>query len=81
MIIGAHVGVFEVDGITWQRALGLPLWAMVLASPLAGFLRAAVLDRAVIVIFVVLFGGICALAVSAWRGLYWLLMKRKAARG
>jgi hypothetical protein len=54
---------------------------MILASPVAGFLRAALLDRVVIVIFVVLFGGICALAVTTWRGLYWWLARRVAARG
>ena len=54
---------------------------MILAAPLAGFLRAAWLGTDVVVIFVVIFGGLSALAVSAWRGVYWLLARRRTADG
>lgn len=81
VVMGWHVGVFEVEEIGLGQAIVLPIWSMILASPLAGFLRAVLLDRDVVVLFVLIFGGISALAVATWRGLYWLLARRRATHG
>lgn len=81
LLVGRHVGVFEVQGLSLRHALGRAFWGMILASPVAGFLRAAWLGKDVVVVFVVIFGGISALSVTAWRGLYWMLMKQRAAGG
>lgn len=43
------------------------LLAMALAAPLAGFLRAVLLNGVVIPIFVVALGGVAALSLTAWR--------------
>ena len=49
------------------------LLAMVLAAPLAGFLRAVLLNGTVIPIFVVALGGVAALTMTAWRVIWaWL---------
>jgi len=55
------------------------LLAMVLAAPLMGFLRAALLNGVVIPIFVVALGGISALALTAWRLVWaWLALRELA---
>lgn len=81
VLVGWYVGVYEVEESGLWPVLGRPLWAMVLASPVAGFLRAALLGRDVVVVFVVIFGGISALTVTAWRGLFWLFVRRRAIHG
>ncbi len=59
---------------TWRALL-----AMVLAAPLAGFLRAVLLGATVIPIFVVALGGISALAITAWRVLWAVMAAREYA--
>jgi len=80
-LMGFYVNAFDLHDISLPNALLRPLWGMILAAPLAGFLRAALLGTDVVVIFVVIFGGLSALAVSAWRGVYWLLACRGTAHG
>ena len=53
------------------------LLAIVLAAPLAAFLRAVLLNGTVIPIFVVALGGVAAISMAAWR-LVWAFA---AARG
>jgi hypothetical protein len=58
----------------------LPAWrallAMVLAAPLAAFLRAVLINGSIIPIFVVALGGVSALSMAAWRVLWALLSAR-----
>jgi hypothetical protein len=49
---------------------------MVLAGPLAGWMRALWLGQGVAPIFVVVLGGISALSLLAWRTIYMFLDKR-----
>ncbi len=81
VLMGFYVNAFDLHDISLPNALLRPLWGLILAAPLAGFLRAAWLGTDVVVIFVVIFGGLSALAVSAWRGVYWLLARRGTAHG
>jgi len=55
------------------------LLAMVLAAPLAGFLRAVLLNGTVIPIFVVALGGVSALSITTWRVIWALLAGREFA--
>ncbi len=63
----------------WQQPLQAwrVLLAMVLAAPLAGFLRAVLLNGTVIPIFVVALGGVSALSITAWRVIWALLAGRE----
>ena len=63
----------------WQQPLFAwrALLAMVLAAPLAGFLRAVLLGGTVIPIFVVALGGVAALSMTAWRVIWALLTGRE----
>ena len=51
---------------------------MILASPLAAFLRALLLGGSAITpLFIVIMGGFSSLAIAAWRVGYWLYSKKK----
>lgn len=70
LLVGPWLGVFDEARRQTARDLWRPLYAMILAAPVGGFLRALWLGSTVIPIFVIAFGGICALALAAWRGGY-----------
>ena len=79
LLIAPHLRVFQ-DAVTsdWKE-LWRPFWAMVLAAPLAAWMRGAWLGAPILPIFVVVLGGTSALALLAWRALYWgwrFLVKR-----
>ena len=69
-LIGVHVGVFDPARASDPRELWRPFWAMVLAGPFAGWMRALFLGTGVAPIFVVILGGISALSLLAWRSVY-----------
>jgi len=75
-LIGFHVGVFDPAKTADPRQLWRPFWAMVLAGPFAGWMRALFLGTGVAPIFVVVLGGISALSLLAWRALYLVLSAR-----
>lgn len=77
LLVGWHVGVFDPEKIEHANQLWRPFWGMILASPLGGFLRSAVLGNDVIVLFVVVFGGISAIAITIWRAVYWFITNRR----
>jgi hypothetical protein len=62
----------------WRNPWGAwrALAAMVLAAPMAAFLRAVALNTTVIPIFVVALGGVAALSIAAWRVAWALLASR-----
>ena len=75
-LIGAHVGVFDPARVTDPRQLWRPFWAMVLAGPFVGWLRGVFLASGVAPLFVVILGGVSALALLAWRTLYVFIGKK-----
>lgn len=76
LLVAPYLGVFQ-DGLTrnWKD-LWRPFWAMVLAAPLAAWIRGAWLNAPILPIFVVVLGGISALGLLAWRTLYWIWRNR-----
>ena len=53
-----------------------PFWALIIISPLGGLIRGLILDRVILPIFVIVFGGICAVGLLIWRLLYFGLIER-----
>ncbi|GAB4579072.1 MAG: hypothetical protein Fur0022_18100 [Anaerolineales bacterium] len=74
-LIGVHVGVFDPARAADPRQLWRPFWAMVLAGPFAGWMRGVFLASGVAPLFVVILGGFSALALLAWRTLYYFLTR------
>jgi hypothetical protein len=58
------------------RQLWRPFWAMILAGPLAACLRGVWLETPIQPVFVVVLGGVSALALLAWRLVFWMLISR-----
>jgi len=75
-LLAPHFGVYHSSHIRDVRQLWRPFWSMLMAAPLAGLLRGLWLGRAISPLFVVILGGSAAIAMLAWRFLYWLISQR-----
>ena len=76
LLIAPHLKVYDHDVALDGCQLWRPFWAMVLAGPMAAWLRGLLLNSPILPLFVIILGGVSALAILAWRGLYWLLLTR-----
>lgn len=75
-LIAPFLGVYDPAKAEDWRQLWRPFWAMVLAGPMVGWLRGVWLDQVILPIFVVVLGGVSALAILAWRFAFWLVSSR-----
>jgi hypothetical protein len=75
-LIAPYLGVYNLAWAGEFRQLWRPFWAMVLAAPFAAGLRGAWLGAVILPIFVVILGGISALAILAWRFILWVFIQR-----
>ncbi|MGD9091429.1 MAG: DUF3054 domain-containing protein [Anaerolineales bacterium] len=76
LLIAPHLKVFDLAIVSNPRQLWRPFWAMVLAAPMATWMRGAWLRSPILPIFVVILGGVSALALFAWRLFFWLITTR-----
>jgi hypothetical protein len=76
ILVAPHLQAFDMERAGQTRHLWRPFWAMVLAAPLAAWLRGLWLGTPIIPVFVAVVGGISALALLVWRGLYLVLRRR-----
>jgi hypothetical protein len=76
LLVAPHLRAFDPGYFSQPAQLWRPFWAMVLAAPLAGWMRGVWLNAPVQPIFVLVLGGISSLALLAWRSIYWLLLTR-----
>jgi hypothetical protein len=82
LLVAPFLGVFELRRVADPRQLWRPFWAMLLAGPMAAWLRGVLLNEPIQPVFVAVLGGISALALLIWRSLYWLAtVKKKPADG
>jgi hypothetical protein len=78
LLVAPFLGVYDLALVADPRQLWRPFYAMVLAGPMVGFLRAWILGNVPIMpIFVVVIGGISALSLLAWRSIFWLAFSRR----
>lgn len=73
------LGVYRLDSALKAADLWRPAWAMVLAAPLAAWLRSLWLGSAIVPVFVAVLGGIALLALVAWRLLFLVVWGRRPA--
>lgn len=73
-LIAPHLMVYNKILVQDFRHLWRPFWAMILAAPMAAWLRGIILNTPILPIFVLIIGGVSAFAILLWRGLYWLLV-------
>jgi hypothetical protein len=66
-MVAPFIGVYQLKWATSLNNLWRPFWAMVLAAPMAAWIRGVWLGTPVIPIFVLVLGGVSALGILAWR--------------
>jgi hypothetical protein len=76
LLIAPHLSVYDINNVTRFRDIWRPPWAMVLAAPLAAFIRGAWLGTVIIPVFVVVLGGVNAIAILTWRVIFLLLISK-----
>jgi hypothetical protein len=76
LLIAPYLKVYDRNIVLEGSQLWRPLWAMVLATPMAAWLRGLMLSSPILPVFVVILGGVSAVAILIWRGLYWLVATR-----
>lgn len=77
LLLAPHLGAFDHDKVRQPRQLWRPFWAMVLAGPMAAWLRGVMLGQPILPLFVVILGGVAALGLAAWRATYCVIVNRK----
>jgi hypothetical protein len=80
-LVSPHLQAFDLQRAARAWDLWRPFWAMILAAPLAVFIRAVMLSTAINPIFVVIIGGVAALALLAWRAIFFVLIRKKGSHG
>ncbi|HEX6304057.1 MAG TPA: DUF3054 domain-containing protein [Anaerolineales bacterium] len=78
LLIAPHLGAYDPQRAAQLRQVWRPFWAMLLSAPMAAWLRAIWLNTAVVPIFVVVFGGVNALAILLWRAIYGVAAGRRS---
>lgn len=68
--------LFNLESAQHGGNLWKPLWGMLFASTMAAVLRGLWLQMPIQPIFVLVLGGVSALAIFLWRSLFWLIMSR-----
>jgi K+ transporter len=76
-LLAPYLGVFDLARASDVRQVWRPFWAMILAAPLAAWMRGVWLDASILWLFVVILGGFSALGLLAWRILFALVVARK----
>lgn len=75
-LLAPWFGLFKSEITSNPKKLWRPALAMLFAAPLAGLLRAIILNTVVIPIFVIILGATSALGMILWRGIYFLLNRK-----
>jgi len=80
--VGPLMGVYRFELVQNPTWLWLPAWATLIASPLAILLRAVILNVPILPLFVLIMGGVSAVGMLIWRGLfYWFSVRRSQTNG
>jgi len=75
-LIAPHLKVYDNQKVLDWRQLWRPFWSMVLAAPMAVWIRGVILSSVILPLFVIILGGVSAVGILVWRGLYLLVLHR-----
>lgn len=70
------IGAYDQKTLGDASQLWRPFWAAILSAPMGGLLRSLAMGTAVVPVFVIVMGGMLALALLAWRVVFFLLLRR-----
>jgi len=74
-------GAFREVVVSDPQKLWVPVWAMLVATPLATFLRGVWLNQPIIPIFVAVMAAVSSFGILIWRVIYLLLLRKKLNHG
>ena len=77
-LIAPWLGLFNEKTTSESKQLWRSPLAMLLAAPMASFLRAAFLNSVALPLFTLILGGSAAIGMFIWRGAYTWINRRKA---
>jgi len=75
-LIAPFLKVYDKDMVIDGRQLWRSFWAMILAAPMAAWLRGLILNSPILPMLVIILGGVSAVALLVWRGVFWLVATR-----
>ena len=75
-LLAPLLGLFSTQITIDPRQLWRPVYAMLLAAPLVGVLRAVMLNGIVLPLFVLILGASAALGMLLWRALFLFIQHR-----
>lgn len=76
------MGAYRADYVRNPARLWLPVWAALVAGPLASWFRALVLNAPILPLLPLILGGVTAAGMLVWRSLfYWFFVRRGPANG
>ena len=75
-LLAPLLGLFSAQTTINPRQLWRPVYAMLLAAPLVGVLRAVMLNGIVLPLFVLILGASAALGMLLWRALFLFIQHR-----
>lgn len=76
ILVSPHLGAYNLEWMGEPKNLWRPVWATVIAGPLAAWIRGIWLNRPIMPVFVAVLVGVSAAAILIWRGIYWLISSR-----
>jgi hypothetical protein len=68
--------LFKYPIVSDWRQLWRPVWGMIIAAPLAAWLRGLLISTPILPLFVIILGGVSAVGILVWRALFWLYIRR-----
>lgn len=69
-LIAPFLRVYDPQVAGDWRQVWRPFWGMVLAAPMAAWMRGVILDAPILPLFVIILGGVSALGILLWRVLF-----------
>lgn len=69
------IGAYDQKTLADASQLWRPFWAAILSAPMGGLLRSLALGTAVVPVFVIVMGGTLALALLAWRVVFFIWVR------
>lgn len=73
-LVAPFLDVYDRSRVMDWQGLWRPFWSMVIAAPLAAWLRGMLLSTPILPVFIIVLGGISAIAITLWRALYILIL-------
>lgn len=78
MLLMPFVGYLSEGSYSKFNQLWRPLLGMLLASPIAGFIRGVILNTVILPLFVMAFGGVVSVSLFLWRFVFAYGLWRKS---